>query len=126
MLRGIDGQNLSHQQPVEQHAHGRKVLLDRGLGGRCLQRLYIGSDVNGLDIGKLTDPVPLDPGKERTRSPVIGHARVPIADRCRKELDEPSRGPIASTGDHRRHGKQGGRRSDHPRARFWHQCIHAG
>jgi hypothetical protein len=35
----------------------REVLLDGRLGGGRLQRLDIGRDVNGFDIGKLADQV---------------------------------------------------------------------
>jgi hypothetical protein len=44
--------------------------------------------MNGLDIGELADIVLLDPVKEVTRGPVIGHARVFVADGGGKELDE--------------------------------------
>jgi hypothetical protein len=41
-----------------------------------------------LDIGQLANTVPLDPGEELARGQVIGHARVPVADRGREELEE--------------------------------------
>jgi hypothetical protein len=56
------------------------VQFDGRLGGRRLQHLYIGGDVNGLDIGQHADLVLLDPGEEVTRGPVIGHARVLVAE----------------------------------------------
>ena len=65
-MGGIDGQNLADHQPAD----GSQVLLDRGLSVRRLQRLYIGSDMNGLDLGQLANVMPLDPGEEGTCGPV--------------------------------------------------------
>jgi hypothetical protein len=78
--------------------------LYRRLGRGRLQHLYIGGDVNGLDIGQLADLMLFDPGKEVARGPVIGHARVLVADLCSKKFEETARGMIAGAGDHHRHG----------------------
>ena len=103
-VRRIDGQNLADDQPVEQHADCSEVQLYRRLGRGRLQHLYIGGDVNGLDIGELADLMLLDPGKEMARGPVIGHARVLVADRGGEEFEEAARGVLAGVGDHRRDG----------------------
>ncbi len=107
---GIDGEDLADDQPVEQHADRREVLLHRRLGGRRLQRLYIGGDVHGLDVGELADAVLLDPGEERAHGPVIGHARVLVADVGGEEFQEPARGVIAGIGDHGRHRERAAQR----------------
>ena len=107
--------DLADHQPVEQHADRREVLLDRRLGGGRLQRLDIGGDMQRLDIGQLADVVTLDPSEERTRCPVIGHARVAVADAGGEEFEEATRGMLAGVSDHRRHRQAGGGRADRPR-----------
>jgi hypothetical protein len=79
-------------QPVEQHADRREVLLHRRLGGRRLQRLDIGGDMQRLDVGELADPAPLDPCEELTRGPVISHARVAVADAGGEKFEEAAGG----------------------------------
>jgi hypothetical protein len=93
-MRRIDGEDLADDEPIEQHADRREVLFDRGFGGRRLQRLDIGGDMHGLDIGELADAVLLDPGEERAHGPVISHARVLVADVGRKEFQKPPRGMV--------------------------------
>jgi hypothetical protein len=51
-------------EPVEQHADCRKVLLDGRLGGCGLQRFDIGGDMHGIDVGELADAVLLNPAKK--------------------------------------------------------------
>ena len=63
-----------------------------------------------LDVGQFADPVPLDPGEEGTRSRVIGHARVLVADRGGEEFEEAARGMLTGIGDHRRHGQRAAQR----------------
>ena len=57
--------------------------------------------MNRLDIGEVADAVLLDPGKEVTRGPVIGHAGVLVADRRGEKLDEAARGVLAGIGNRR-------------------------
>ena len=79
------------------------MQFDSRLGDRRLQRLYIGGDVDGLDVGELANTVPLDPGEEVARGPVIGHARVLVTDGDGEELEEAARGMLADVGNHRRY-----------------------
>jgi hypothetical protein len=72
------------------------VQLDRRLGSCRLQHLYIGGDVDRLDVGELADLVLLDPGKEVAGGPVIGHAGVLVADGGSEELEEPPGRVIAA------------------------------
>jgi hypothetical protein len=97
-VRGVDGEDLADDQPVEQHADGGKVQLDGRLGRCRLQHLYIGGDVDRLDVGKLADFVLLNPGEEVARGPVIARAGVLVADGRSEELDEASRCMIAISG----------------------------
>jgi hypothetical protein len=66
-VRRIRGQNLADDKPVEQHANCGQMQFDGPLGGRRLQHLHIGGDVDRLDVGELADLVLLDPGKEVPR-----------------------------------------------------------
>jgi hypothetical protein len=58
-------------QPIEQHADGGKVLLDGRLRHSLLERLYIGGDVERLDIDQRPDPGGIEPGEEVRDGPVI-------------------------------------------------------
>src|SRR5271166_2614443 len=60
-------------QPVEQHADGGKVLLDRRLLEILPKRLDIGRDMQRLDIGDLADLVVIAPGEETDTGTIIRH-----------------------------------------------------
>jgi hypothetical protein len=109
-VRRIDGEDLADDQPVEQHADRGQVLFHRGLRGRHLKRLYIGGDVNRLDIVELANAVLLDPGEEVAHGPVIGHPGVFVADLGGEKLNEASRRVIADIGDNRRHSERAAQR----------------
>ncbi len=64
--------HLAGDQPVEQHANGGEVLLDRRLLKILGHRLDIGGDMQRLDIGDLADLVLVAPGEEPAAGPVIG------------------------------------------------------
>ena len=101
-------------QPVEQHADGGEVLLDRRLLKILAERLDIGGDVQRLDIGNLADLVMVAPGEEPDAGAMIRHARVLVADGGGEELEEAARGLVAGGGDHARHEDAVARR-DHER-----------
>ena len=105
-MRLVDGEDLADDEPVEQHADCREVLLDGRPGGcalfHCriagvghLQRFDIRSDMEGLDIDEPADAVLLEPGEERAHGPVIGHAGVVVPDRG-SELRTRSNSPMAA------------------------------
>ena len=125
-MRRVDREHLADDEPVEQHAHGGEVLLDGRLGDGFLQRLDIGRDMQRLDIGELGDAVPFEPGKERARRPVIGHARVLVADRRGEEFEEAAGGMLAGGGDRRRHDDGAGDRGGGPGGRFRDELAHGG
>ena len=56
-----------------------------------------------LDIGNLSDLVMVAPGEEPSRSPVIGHAGIFVADGGGEEFEEAARGLVAGGCDHARH-----------------------
>jgi hypothetical protein len=45
----------------------------------------------------------LEPGEEHASGPVLGHARVPVADLGGEKFEEAAGGMVAGVGDHRRH-----------------------
>ena len=102
-VSGIGGDNLAGDQPVEQHADGSQVLLDRRLRHRRLQVLDIGRDVERLDIGDLANAVPFAPSEKLADRPVVGQPGVLVPDGRCEELQEPARCGIAGVRDHARH-----------------------
>ena len=59
----VGGDDLAGDQPVEQHADRRQVLLDRRLLEIFPERLDLGRDMQRLDIGELAKLVVVAPGK---------------------------------------------------------------
>ena len=98
-MRRIGGDDLADDQPVEQHADGGEVLLDRRLLEILAERLDIGGDVQRLDVGELADPVMVAPGEEPPAGMVIGRAGVLVADGGGEEFQEAARGVVAGVGD---------------------------
>jgi hypothetical protein len=56
-MRRINGEDLADDEPIEQHADRGEVQFNDQLRGRRLQRLYIGRDVDRLDVGEFANPV---------------------------------------------------------------------
>jgi hypothetical protein len=102
-IRRIGRDDLARDPPVEQHANGGQVLLDRRFLEILAHRLDIGRDVQRLDIGDLADLVMVAPGEEPRGGPVIGHAGIFVADGGGEELEEVAGGLVAGGGDHARH-----------------------
>jgi hypothetical protein len=98
-------------EPIEQHADGGEVLLDRRLRHSLLERLYIGGDVDGLDIDQHQDTGGTEPGEEVRDGPIIGHPGVLVADGGGKKFQEAAGGGVAGGGDDRRHRDAGADRS---------------
>jgi hypothetical protein len=73
------------------------VLLDHRLGGGRLQCLDIGGYVQWLDIGKLADPMLLEPAKEVAYGPVF-LLRIWAAKNSRKRLAAWSPAPMITAG----------------------------
>ncbi len=59
------GDDLAGDEPVEQHADGSEVLLDRRFLEVLAERLDVGRDVQRLDVGELAQLVVLAPGENR-------------------------------------------------------------
>ena len=91
----IGGDDLAGDQPIEQHADGGQVLLDRRLLEVLAERLDIGGDVERLDIGDLADLVLVAPGEEPHGGAIVRHARVFVADGGGEEFQKAARGLVA-------------------------------
>jgi hypothetical protein len=87
----IDRQQLPDHELVEQHAYGRQVLLHRGGREAWLQGLYVGRNMDRLDVPKLANIAPLAPTREFHGGARIGTARVRIPYIGSEELNEASR-----------------------------------
>jgi hypothetical protein len=86
-------------------ADGGEVLLDRRLRHSLLERLYIGGDVERLDIDQRPNAGRVQPSEEVRDRPVIGYPGVLVADGGGKEFEEAADGIVAGAGDRRRHGQ---------------------
>jgi hypothetical protein len=102
---GIAGEDAASDEPIEQHADGGEVLLDGRLRHSLLERLYIGGDVERLDIDQRHDAGGFEPGEEVRHGPVIGHPGVLVPDGGGEEFEEAADGGVAGAGDRRRHGE---------------------
>ena len=67
------------------------MLLRGRLGGRRQQRLDISGNVNRLDLDQ-AHLILFEPGEEGAGRPVIGHARVFVADCRRIKFEEAAHG----------------------------------
>jgi len=102
-MGGVGGHDLAGDQPVEQHADGCQVLLDRRFLEILAKRLDIGRHMQRLDIGELAELVMLAPGEEPAGGMQVGCPGVAVADGGGEEFEEAAGGLLAGVGDHRRH-----------------------
>ena len=63
-LATIGGDDLAGDQPIDQHADGGQVPLDRRLLEILTERFDVGGDMQRLDVSDLADLVPVDPSKK--------------------------------------------------------------
>jgi len=90
-VRGVHGHDLAGDEPIEEHANGGEVLLDRGLGTLGAELLDVRGDMNGLDSLKRQLSFFAPGGKLRDRDEVRA-ARVAVADVGSKKFPEASAG----------------------------------
>jgi hypothetical protein len=107
--------DLAGDQPVEQRADGRQMLLDRRFLEIPAKRLDIGRHVQRLDVGKLADAAVLATGEEPPDGMQIGRAGVLVADSGGEEFQELARRLVAGVGDDRRHDDRRGDACGDPR-----------
>ena len=65
-LGRVDGEDSANDEPIEQHADRREVLLHGRLRGQRLQLLDVGCNIKGLDVGEFADAVLLEAKNEHT------------------------------------------------------------
>ena len=104
--------DLPDNEPVEQPADRREVLLDRRRAVTFREQLDIGRDVVRADRAELGYAVHLQPVKESTHRDAIGGARVRVPDVRGEEIYEPERRALAGGGNHCRHRKASRRFDD--------------
>jgi len=115
----VSREDLADDQPVEEDADRRQMLLHRRLGDGVLEPLDIGRDVQRLDADELVYAVLPEPGEEVAHGPVIGRARVLAADRGSEEFEKAAQCMLAGGGDERRDDDAAARGSgDDLRVRF--------
>src|SRR5690349_1713993 len=115
----IGWNHLACNEPVEEHADAGEMLLD----GRCrvitLQRLYVGRNVEWLELAQVCNPAFFAPAQKCTRSPAVGDAAVAIPDVDGEELQKPARGrssrPLDELGQLKRSAHRTCLRSDFER-----------
>lgn len=68
--------DLANDQPVEEHADCRQVLLDRGLRQALSEHIYIGGHMQWLDIDDFREVLRLTPcGKLQNRMQISSAGR---------------------------------------------------
>ena len=85
--RGVEGQDLADDQPVEAHAQRCQVLLDARGGEPARELLDVGRDRDGLDLVQREAPA-LAPVGEAPRGRLVRKARVGVSDVGGEELPE--------------------------------------
>jgi hypothetical protein len=63
-LATIGGDDLAGDQPIDQHADGGQVVIDRRLLKILTERFDVGGDMQRLDVSDLADLVPVDLSKK--------------------------------------------------------------
>jgi hypothetical protein len=101
-MRWVRSDDLTSDEPIEEHAHGRQVLFDRWLGVCLLQLLDIKGHVDGLNPSQPVDASALAPSEKLPDIVVVGDPGVLVSNRCGEEFQEPPHGIIACVGDERR------------------------
>ena len=96
-MRGVGLQDVTGDQPVEQHPDCGQVLLDGGLRVGAAELLDVGGHVHRRHSGKVVQTSLRAPGCEGLDGLEVGAAGVWVADVDGEELPEASRSPIAGT-----------------------------
>jgi hypothetical protein len=109
---GVYGHDLAGDEPIEQHADRREVLLDRRLRHRFLQAFDVGRDVQRLDSRQLADTPPVAPDEKQFHGAVISGPRILIPDRRGEKFEEAPSGRVAGIGDDPRHQEAAARGND--------------
>ena len=98
---GIARNGLPKHEPIEEHPNGGEVLLHTRFGKGRADFLYIGGDVDRLNVQQ-RQTMMLAPAQELVRRTGVREARVRITDVRGEKLDEPSGRLAPRVRDHRR------------------------
>ena len=85
--RGVEGQDLADDEPVEEHPERSEVLLDARRRERPGELLDVGRDHHGLELAQGEASV-LAPLGEAAHGREVGEARVPVPEVGGEELPE--------------------------------------
>ena len=121
--RGVHADDSSNEQKIEQHTNRSKFLLNTRLFNFRSARLDVGRNVERLNRGKFTDPVPLAPGEEPEHGTKIRPARVRVTNRAGEKFEEPFGSVTAGTRDRRRQMLEATAREIAAR-RNWNDGVH--
>ena len=103
----VDVDDLAGDQPVEEHADGGELLLDRRLGVVLLELLDIGGDQDRLDGFEVADAAVLAPAEEVDGVAEVRTPGVRVADVGGEVFGEAGDGVFAGGGDDRRQSDPG-------------------
>ena len=106
--RGVEGEDLADDEPVEEHPQRREVLLDGRRRTRGCELLEVGCDYHGLDLAQ-SEASALAPLREPAHGREVGEARVRIPDVGGEELPEAPLGPLGGGVERRRRRPARGR-----------------
>jgi hypothetical protein len=81
--------NLADNQPVEQHPHGRQVLLNARRRVGFAQLLDIGRHMHRLKRLKLLQTYPVGPAEEIRHCPQVRSPGIAVSDVSSEKLNEP-------------------------------------
>jgi hypothetical protein len=104
--RRVHRYDLAGDEPVEQHAHGRKLLLHTRCSMLLLQVFHPGRNVERPNGGE-RQPAIFAPGKKPAAGARIGSSRVIVVDVGGEEFDETPIGGVAEIGNQGRHHYRG-------------------
>ena len=94
--------DLADDKPIEKHADGGQMLLDRRRGEVRLKLLDIGRDMDRFHIDKIEDASLFAPIGKSHRGVEVRAAGVRVADVGGEELDEAGTCPFTGSGIERR------------------------
>ena len=98
----VGRQDLTDDQPVEQHAQGGELLLDGRHGVVPAEPLHPGGDVYRLDLAEPGDAALAHEAEKPAYRPRIGISRIGVGNLRGEEFEEPPLRPIAGGNDQRR------------------------
>ena len=106
--RGVEGQDLADDEPVEEHPERREVLLDARRRERGRELLDVGRDDHRLDLVE-SEASALAPLGEASDGREVREAGVPVPDVGGEELPEAPLGALGGGDERWRRRAAGGK-----------------